>query len=141
MYTIRAMQPRDYADVRTLWEATEGIGLSQSDSREQITQFLERNPGLSFVALADAQIVATILCGHDGRRGYIHHLAVAETHRRRGIATALLDKSLAQLKTLNIHKCNLFLFRDNQIGQAYYKHKNWIFRDDLVVVQSVLFED
>ena len=58
-----------YAAARALWEATDGVGLSGADSEASIAQFLARNPGTSDVALDDAKLVATILVGHDGRRG------------------------------------------------------------------------
>ena len=69
-----------YAAARALWEATDGVGLSGADSQAAITQFLARNPGASYVALDDAKLAATILVGHDGRRGLIHHMAVAASH-------------------------------------------------------------
>jgi len=74
---IRVFRAEDHAQAWGLWEASEGVGLSSADSFENVSRFLERSPGLSFVAIDGQTIVATILCGHDGRRGLIHHLAVA----------------------------------------------------------------
>jgi hypothetical protein len=72
----------DYDTVLALWRSCEGIGLSDSDTREAIATYLARNPGLSLVATdADGVIVGAVLGGHDGRRGYLHHLAVAPAHR------------------------------------------------------------
>ena len=93
---ISCMLPADHAAVVELWCSAEGIGLSSADSRPEIEHYLERNPGMSFVARDDGQIVGAALCGHDGRRGYLHHLAVAQSHRRRGIGTALAPGLLAR---------------------------------------------
>ncbi|MQK65990.1 GNAT family N-acetyltransferase, partial [Escherichia coli] len=89
-----------------------GVGLSDADSFENVARFLERNPGLSFVATDAERVVATILCGHDGRRGLIHHLLVAPTHRRQGLGRALLSRALAALGQAQIQKCHLLVFRD-----------------------------
>ena len=59
------------------------------DSKDDIARFLERNPGLSFVARDNGQLVGVVLCSHDGRRGYIDQLAVRKSHRRQGIGKGL----------------------------------------------------
>lgn len=69
----------------------EGIGLSNADSQENIAGFLERNPNLSFVAVANGKIIGTVLCGHDGRRGYIYHVMVSDAYRNQGIGKALVN--------------------------------------------------
>ncbi|HEY4989315.1 MAG TPA: GNAT family N-acetyltransferase, partial [Opitutaceae bacterium] len=74
---IRPLRLTDYDAVYALWKRTPGVGVNDSDTRGGIRQFLKRNPRLSLVASSKGRVVATILCGHDGRRGYLHHLAVA----------------------------------------------------------------
>ena len=64
--------------------------LSAADGRAEIASFLARNPGFSQVALEGGKLVATILVGHDGRRGLIHHLVVAEGARHRGLGRRLV---------------------------------------------------
>lgn len=138
-YRLRELAMPDYEEVLSLWKSTEGVGLSSSDSREGIASFLDRNPGLSRVAVdAQNKILGTLLCGHDGRRGYLHHLAVADSARRSGIGRALVEAALADLRRLGIAKCNLFLIADNETGGAYWRRLGWKFREDLVVVQTEL---
>ncbi|MCX7006237.1 MAG: GNAT family N-acetyltransferase, partial [Kiritimatiellaeota bacterium] len=111
---IRTMTLRDYAAVQRLWRATPGIGLhGVEDSRAGIASFLRRNPRMSFVAFDGAQLVGAILSGHDGRRGALHYLAVAQMHRKRGIGAALVVRCLAVLVRQKIQKCNIFVYRDN----------------------------
>ena len=64
---IKEMTIDRYDRVLSLWQAAEGVGLSEADSRKGITAFLERNLGFSFVAFNKEQLVGVILCGHDGR--------------------------------------------------------------------------
>lgn len=118
---IRAFRPEDHTQAHALWESTDGVGLSSADTFENVARFLERNPGLSFVATDDGAVFATILCGHDGRRGLIHHLAVRPTHRRRGVGRELVAKSLAALRREGIQKCHLLVFHQNSEGREFWK--------------------
>src|SRR6185437_14982898 len=97
-YTIKAMTLADYDEVLELWQRSEGVGLSESDTRTEIGKFLNRNRGMSFVALEGRSLVGAILCGHDGRRACLYHLAVAPLHRRNGLGTKLVHRCLAELK-------------------------------------------
>ena len=118
---LRVFTKDDHAAALQLWEASEGVGLSDADSFENIARFLERNPGLSFVATEGERVVATILCGHDGRRGLIHHLVVSPTHRRKGIGRQLVERALAALNDAQIQKCHLLVFRENREGIAFWQ--------------------
>lgn len=71
--TIEILELRieDYDDAIALWNC-EGVAIRDADSRENIERYLNRNQGLSFKAIKDDRLVGTILCGHDGRRGYIN---------------------------------------------------------------------
>jgi len=138
-YTLRPLTISDYDVVYALWQKTEGMGLSDSDTREAIAAFLERNCDLSTVACSpDGQIVGAVLCGHDGRRGYLHHLAVALTHRKQGIGRALVNECLTRLAALKIQKVNLFLFASHGEGRTFWLHQGWTAREDIVLVQKVL---
>jgi len=132
------MTVADYETVLRLWQQTEGVGLNESDTRESIAAFLARNPGLSRVALDGTNLVGAVLCGHDGRRGYLHHLAMARTHRKLGLGGALVETCLADLAGQGIAKCNIFLFADNAAGEAFWKHNGWAKRCDLQVMQKHL---
>jgi N-acetylglutamate synthase len=99
---IEPMTIAHYDDVMALWKKAETIGLSSADGQEKIKAYLARNPGMSFVAKKNGVVVSAALCGHDGRRGYLHHLAVAESHRREGIGRKLIDKCIESLALLTL---------------------------------------
>jgi len=90
--------------------------LNESDTRPAIAAYLRRNPRLSFVAEKKGRVIGAVLCGHDGRRGYLHHLAVSKRHRQRGIGRQLVNACLAKLRTLGIQKCTIFLFASTPTG-------------------------
>lgn len=117
---IRAFGLDDYAQAYALWLRTPEVGLSSADRPDAIARFLERNPGLSFAAWCGPRLAGTILCGHDGRRGLIHHLAVDAAERRRGLGRALLERSLDALYNRGIEKCHLLVFSANASGQAFW---------------------
>jgi ribosomal protein S18 acetylase RimI-like enzyme len=136
MITIQPFTLSDYAEVYALWQATPGVGLSSADSREAIAVYLERNPGLSFVARIDGRLVGAVLCGTDGRRGYLHHLAVDPEFRHQGAGSALVEHCLAGLKAQGIDKCHLFVFAGNTSGRAFWEHTRWKLRTDLVMMST-----
>ena len=109
---------------------------SDVDSEYGIGLYLARNPGLSFVAIDSGKIVGAVLCGHDGRRGYINHLAVAEKYRRCGIGKNLVENVLGRLRQKGISKYNGFVFKDNLEALEFWQSIGWAQRDDLKVVSK-----
>ena len=136
--SIREMRPRDYDEAEALWRASPGIGLSSSDSREGVARFLEANPGLSFVARQDDRLVGVVLCGHDGRRGYITHLAVDREARGSGLGRELVGRCLEALRRDRIEKCHLFVFTDNVDARAFWKATGWTERVELSLFSKSL---
>lgn len=131
---VRTMEIEDYDLVINLWESTEGIGLSNADSKDNIEGFLKRNPGLSLVAIKGGELVGAILCGHDGRRGYLHHLAVRKDQRLKGLGKELVKNCLLRLKETGIDKCHIFVFRENEQGIRFWTKNEWLTRMDLHIM-------
>lgn len=125
----------DCDELLIFWQSIPGVGLSDADTPEGLSAYFRRNPGLSFVVRHEGRIVAAVLCGHDGRRGYLHHLAVAPEHRRRGIGKSLIERCLARLRSFGIQKCNIFVYADNDDGSGFWRRNGWLDRDDLKVMQ------
>ncbi|HET6445667.1 MAG TPA: GNAT family N-acetyltransferase [candidate division Zixibacteria bacterium] len=134
--SYRKMSSADLDEAIELWKNSQGIGLSAADSVEHLEQFLRRNPGFSYVAIEDSCLVGAVLCGHDGRRGYLHHLAVAESHQRGGIGRQLVEICMKALRTNGIMKCHLFIFTDNQAGLEFWRRIGWTHRDDLAMMSA-----
>ncbi|NOZ51358.1 MAG: GNAT family N-acetyltransferase [Chloroflexi bacterium] len=129
-----------YEPVVALWQASPGVGLSAADEKAAIARYLQRNPGLSFVAVQQGVVVGAVLCGHDGRRGLIHHLAVTPACRRRGIGTALVQRCVASLQAQSIDKCHLFVFRDNEDAIAFWQTHSWEIRADIAIMSRWITE-
>ena len=102
------------------------------DSLQGISSFLARNPQTCLLVKQAGKIVGVILVGSDGRRGYIYHTAVHPDYRRQGIAKRLVEKSLAALEELGIHKVALVVFEKNQKGNDFWEKLGFTVREDLV---------
>lgn len=130
---IVAFESEHCDSARALWERTPGVGLSDADEPDAIGRFLERNRGLSLVAVERGTVIGTILVGHDGRRGLIHHLAVARANRRRGIGRRLVGEAMRRLREAGIRKCHLLVFANNTDGRAFWTGVGAEHRDTLSV--------
>ena len=133
--SVRLFRIGDFDAVLALWRRTEGVGLNASDTRPAIAAFLRRNPGLSLIAKKNGRIIGAVLCGHDGRRGYLHHLAVSKRCRGLGIGRQLVEACLAKLRRAGISKCNIFIFASNTDGMKFWKHTGWCLRTELRLMQ------
>ena len=124
--TIRPFVKADYLAAFALWSSVDGLGLNESDTEEAIAAFLDRNPGFCAVAVnSTGEIVGTVMCGHNGRNGYLQHLAVADKYRGQGIAKNLIDRALQKLAEARIPRCNVFVYSDNLEGNAFWRKHGW----------------
>ena len=82
---VREFSMADFDEADTFWPTTEGIVLRDTDTRDAAKRSRERNPDLSFVVSDGGPLAGTVLCGTDGRRGYLVHPAVAARLHLQGI--------------------------------------------------------
>ena len=135
-YAFEVMCQEDYNEVYALWEATENVGLSEADSRDNIAAYLQKSPDQSFVCRYQNELVGAVLCANDGRRAYIYHLAVATAHRRLGVAHKLVELALMAQEPYGISKCHIFVFSGNPAGSAFWKSEGYDLRDDLYIMSK-----
>lgn len=128
-----------YSAAYGLWSCTPGMGISDADSPEAIGRYLDRNPGTSFAAvLEDGTLAGTVLCGHDGRRGYLYHLAVGAELRGRGIGERLAAAALEALRRESIDKCHILVLMDNAVGQRFWEKSGWQKRENLFLYSAAV---
>lgn len=130
---IREMKAEDYEEVYAMWQITTKRALSRADSKERILKYLARNPGMSQVAVIDGKIVGTVLAGHDGRRGFIHHMAVMPRYRRHGIGHKLAQTAIDKIQAEGIDKTHIFCYQNNETGQSFWKNFGFKRRNDVFV--------
>jgi N-acetylglutamate synthase len=135
---ILPMGVDDLEVVTALWHATEGVGMNESDGLEQLRCFLDRNPELSLIARDGSRLVGAVLCGHDGRRGFLYHLAVLPVYRKRGLGRAMVERCLDALGALGLLRCNILIYVDNHTGERFWKSGGWFERSELKLLQHEL---
>ena len=136
---VRTMTIEDYQGVHDLWMTIKGFAIRSIDeSREGVERFLKRNPATSVVAEENGEIVGSILCGHDGRRGCLYHVCVREDCRMRGIGKSMVVRCMEELEKEKISKVSLIAFTENDIGNAFWKEIGWTKREDLNYYDFVL---
>jgi ribosomal protein S18 acetylase RimI-like enzyme len=123
-YQLVEMTIAMHEELLAFWSTMPGLYLDE-ESRDELETYLRRNPGLSYVAIDTGRIIGTVKCGQDGRRGYLHHLAVAPDHRGAGIASDLVARCLAALKEQGIRKCNTYVYDTNEEALEFWKHNGW----------------
>jgi ribosomal protein S18 acetylase RimI-like enzyme len=131
MTTIRPMTLDDYDGVLALMDAEPTITIRAADSREAIGRYLARNPGLSLVAEEDGRVVGCVLCGHDGRRGYLHHLVIDPAYRLSGLGAAIVARALDGLAAEGLDKTHIDVFATNTAAIAFWRRLGWQQRDDI----------
>ena len=101
--------------------------VSDDDTYDNLRLFLKRNPGLNFVAIYENRIIGTIKCSYDGRRGFLHHLAVKREFRKEGIARALINKCVNKLEQNGISKDRIMVFvlDTNKEALEFCKHQGF----------------
>jgi len=123
--TTREFLIADYDEVIALWNTVDGIEICEGDSRDEIAGYFQRNPGLSRVAEIGGQIVGAALCGHDGRRGWIYHLAVAPAQRGRQVGKLLVEACVNGLRAAGLKRAILLVAGDNPSGHEFWLRNGW----------------
>ena len=131
MTTIRTMTLDDYDAVIDLMKQTPGVSIREADSRDAVARYLDRNPGLSFVACAEDTIVGCVMSGHDGKRGYLQHVVVRVDFRKQGIGRALVKQCVDGLAALGIEKYHLDVLKNNDAAARYWAGMGWKLRTDI----------
>src|SRR5438309_10847355 len=115
----------DYDAAVELWQRVEGLEIAEGDDKESVAQFLARNPGLSRVATDGSRMVGVALCGHDGRRGHIYHLAVDPAYQGRGLGKRRLHDWLEGLRWDGLRRVIIMVADDNPRGTRFWEHVGW----------------
>lgn len=134
---LRPVTPDDHAQLIALWQRTPGLRLREDDAHAPFCAYLARNPGLSLLVEREGQVVASLMAGHDGRRGYLQHLVVDVPLRGQGLARRLLDAVLQQLAAEGIGKSHVFVLRDAPEALAFWSAQvDWSRRGDIAVFST-----
>lgn len=127
----------DYSELFEFWNSIDGLVVHNdfSESDEGFSLFLARNPDLSLVAKYENKIIGAILCSHDGRRGFLNHLAVSINFQGKGIGKELVSRCISALKAQKIHKTMVPILKSNIQAQQFW-HKIGFSQEDIIDMHS-----
>ena len=117
---IRRYQPEDQEAVVTLWEQC-ALTRSWNDPRKDIARKLTVQSEMFLVGELDGKLVASVMVGYDGHRGWVNYLAVSPACRGRGFGRALMDRAEELLLAMGCPKLNLQVRTTNTAVLAFYK--------------------
>jgi ribosomal protein S18 acetylase RimI-like enzyme len=127
---IREMTIKDYDKVYNLWEKTDII-LKKSDEKQEIDRMIKRNPYTCLVGLIEDEIVSAVMGGFDGRRGYVHHLAVKPKLQGQGLGREMMEELMSRFQDLKVIKVHLFVEENNKEVKDFYRNIDFEERTDL----------
>ncbi|MFV2015475.1 MAG: GNAT family N-acetyltransferase [Candidatus Heimdallarchaeota archaeon] len=137
---FRLYKPDDYQEVKQLWIQS-GLKLSLSDKKNEI-QILADNEGNKFYIVEKVNnIIGTVICAFDGRRGYIHHVAVKPSEQKKGIGKLIMKHAMEYYINKRVVKVHLMVERSNAEVVEYYKKLGWKIRDDLFLLTKTLRDE
>jgi ribosomal protein S18 acetylase RimI-like enzyme len=117
---IRAYAPSDEADVVALWQRC-GLTRPWNNPEKDIRRKLAVRPDLFLVGTLNGKIVASVMAGYDGHRGWINYLAVCPDHRKLGLGRRIMNRAESLLREVGCPKINLQIRSDNTEAMAFYK--------------------
>ena len=136
---IRKYRASDEASVVRLWTNC-GLVKSWNDPHKDIRRKLSVQPELFLVGVLDANVIATVMAGFDGHRGWVNYLAVAEECRRRGLGRMLMQRIENQLRDLGCPKLNMQVRSSNGAVLAFYERLGYT-QDQVVSLGKRLIPD
>ena len=136
---IRTYLESDQGAVAALWREC-GLVRPWNDPVKDIGRKLRVQRDLFLVATLDGRLVATVMAGYEGHRGWINYLAVARECRGRGFGRRLMDEAEARLRAMGCPKINLQIRRSNAEAVGFYRSLGFT-EDDSVSMGKRLVDD
>lgn len=136
---IRAFKPEDESAVVALWDACE-LTRPWNDPHKDIARKLAVQPELFFVGEDEHEIVASVMAGYEGHRGWVNYLAVAPGFRSRGYGRVLMQHVEAALERRGCPKVSLLVRHSNRDAIEFYRRLGYV-EDESVSFSKRLIED
>jgi len=133
---IELFSMRYYQEIIDLWKRS-GIEISSSDTQDEIAKILKRNSDLFLIGKEDGKVIAVVMGAFDGRRGYVHHLAIDPDYQKKWYGKMMMDELIERFRKEKVHKVHLFIEKHNKEVVNFYKKLGWDIRDDLIMMSFI----
>ena len=134
---IELFTMRYYHEIIDLWKRS-GIDVTSSDTRDEIERMLIRNPDFFLIGKESEKVIAVVMGAFDGRRGYVHHLAIDPDYQKKKYGRMMMDELIEKFHNKKVHKIHLFIQKDNKEVVDFYRKLGWEVREDLIMMSFVL---
>ena len=118
--TIDAISDADVEPVVALWQRC-GLTRPWNDPHADIALARRRDNSTVLVGRDGSAIVATVMVGHDGHRGWVYYFATDPDRRAKGCGRAIMNAAEDWLRATGIAKLQLLVRRDNAKAGAFYQ--------------------
>ena len=136
---IRLFQESDETAVVALWAECR-LTRPWNDPRKDIQRKLAVQPELFLVGVVDGDLVASVMAGYEGHRGWVNYLAVAPRLRGKGFGRALMQHVEEALLQRGCPKINLQVREANREAIEFYRHLGYL-QDESVSLGKRLIVD
>jgi ribosomal protein S18 acetylase RimI-like enzyme len=136
---VRPFELPDEPAVIALWERC-GLTRPWNDPRKDIRRKLDVRPDLFLVGLVDGIVVASVMAGYEGHRGWINYLAVSPEHQRKGFGRVMMAEAERRLREVGCPKINLQVRSSNNAVIEFYRRLGYGV-DDVVSMGKRLVRD
>lgn len=136
---IRTFAPADTEAVVRLWQRC-GLVRPVNDPHKDIIRKLRERPELFLVGVVEGQVVASVMAGYEGHRGWLNYVAVDPDLQRHGLAREIVREAEVQLRGLGCPKINLQVRTSNDGALAFWKRMGYAV-DDVVSLGRRLESD
>jgi ribosomal protein S18 acetylase RimI-like enzyme len=133
---IENFSMNQYDEIVEIWRKS-GLSIGSSDTKQEVNRMLQRNPNLFLTGKVENKVAGVVMGGFDGRRGYVHHLAVDPKFQKRGLGRLLMEELMKRFRNMGVHKVHLFIEKYNKEVITFYESLSWEVRDDLIMMSLV----
>jgi ribosomal protein S18 acetylase RimI-like enzyme len=137
--TIRPFEPGDETAVISLWQRCDLLR-PWNDPHKDIARKLAAQRELFLVGQIADQIVASVMAGYDGHRGWLYYLAVSPDRQRTGLGKAIVAEAARLLRQRGCPKINLQVRSPNRAAMEFYRRIGFC-SDDVVSMGKRLEND
>ena len=129
--SIRVATSDDGASLLSLWRGA-GSEPSHTDDLKSVAELIAHDPGAVIVAALGGELVGSVIAGWDGWRGSIYRLAVAPSHRRRGLALRLLGAAEERFAELGAVRLQAIVVESDLGATSFWSATRWERQTDRV---------
>ena len=128
---IASINDSDVAKVVALWQAC-GLTRPWNDPASDIALARKGANATVLIGRDDGAMVATVLVGHDGHRGWVYYLAVSPDHRHKGYGRIMMDAAERWLRERGIEKLQLLVRADNISVKDFYHSLGYTMQERII---------